>query len=363
MHPYKDLPLENFWKPAITQKLWSDVDFKTDAAFSISPSDKIATAGSCFAQHIARRLPELGLTHHVAEPPPIIMQPARAEALQYGQFSARYGNIYTARQLRQLIEFAFGARERTLMFERVANGWADLLRPGIDAASFQSEHDLMCDREFHLDRVKAMFEEASIFVFTLGLTETWYDEPTGIVFPSCPGTRTGTYNPERHKFINAGVGEIVDDLRWCIEFIATINPSLKWIFTVSPVALAATATKQNVLVATSASKAILRVAAGQICDRYERCDYFPSFEIVASAASFGQFLDTDLRNISPRGVDLVMRNFQKAYLEASPASNTAEKPVTPVDDPEAKRAALVLAAVEHECDEAFNDPGRSKRTG
>ena len=48
-----------------------------------------------------------------------------------------------------------------------------------------------------------------------------------------------------------------------------------------------------------------RAAVDEIRSTYVNCEYFPSFEITVSAATFGQFLDSDLRSISPRGVKLV----------------------------------------------------------
>ena len=74
----------------------------------ITPDTKIATAGSCFAQHIARHLRNSGFNHFVVEPGhPIISASVRAKN-NYGLFSARYGNIYTSRQLLQLFQRAFG---------------------------------------------------------------------------------------------------------------------------------------------------------------------------------------------------------------------------------------------------------------
>ena len=350
MHPYKNFPDNNFWKKSVASKVYSDIDFNPSVKFKINSIDKIATAGSCFAQHIAVNLKNLGLSHFIAENPPSIITAERAAALGYGQFSARYGNIYTARQLRQLIEFAFNLRSRITIADDSHTGWIDLLRPGVDVEGHESLHELKCDRSFHLDSVKNLFSETDFFVFTLGLTEAWYDEESKIVFPVCPGTKSGKFDPNKHKFINFSVMEVIEDLKWCIDFIAQINPRLKWIFTVSPVALSATATNKNVLVATAASKAILRAAAEEIVNYYENCDYFPSFEITTSPPSFGQFLDSDLREISMRGVHLVMRIFQKSFV------NTSNQSIPISTSIEEAREHQIISAIKAECEEALNDP-------
>ena len=54
----------------------------------------------------------------------------------------------------------------------------------------------------HLDCVLAAFRQASVFVFTLGLTEAWVSRADGAVFPACPGTVAGSFDAGRHHFHN-----------------------------------------------------------------------------------------------------------------------------------------------------------------
>lgn len=353
MHPYEGLPPERFWREAVADHIWSDVDFLAEPKFKLEASDRIATAGSCFAQHIAKKLGHLGLTHFVTEQPPHVLSVRRRDELQYGVFSARYGNVYTARQLRQLIEFAFSLREPSGLYAQEKSGWFDLLRPGVQPHGYDTVHDLECDRTFHLDCVRRLFLEADCFVFTLGLTEAWYDAGCGSVFPVCPGTRFGKFDAHAHRFVNFTFQSVCEDLEWCIDFTGRRNPRLKWIFTVSPVALAATATKRHVLIANSASKSILRAVTDEVSARHPNCEYFPSYEICASSANFGQFLDSDLRGISPRGVQLVMRVFRRAF-HANLASDSVQAEAAP--DTGHVLSAKILAATAAECDEVFNDP-------
>jgi hypothetical protein len=67
--------------------------------FDISPTDRIATAGSCFAQHIATHLRQRGYNILDVEPPVPGMSRETAHKFGYALYSARYGNIYTSRQL------------------------------------------------------------------------------------------------------------------------------------------------------------------------------------------------------------------------------------------------------------------------
>ena len=344
-HPYENLPAQAFWRKTVSAQAWAQLAFKPTTKFKLTPSLKIATAGSCFAQHMAKRLESFGLSHWVVEQAPAGIAPERARELQYGVFSARYANVYTVRQLRQLIEFAFGLRtdESPVLTEK--GRFFDGLRPRIQAGGYDTLADLRADRTWHLAQVRRLFTECDVFVFTLGLTEAWVEQGSGIVFPVCPGTAAGEFDPARHGFVNFEYPEILADLEWVREFVAGVNPGMRWIVTVSPVPLVATATQHPVVVASSYSKAVLRAVAGRFADSHEGVEYFPSFEIISSAQSFGQYLEGDLREVSPRGVDHVMRQFSAAFVEAGDRMAQAEPSI----------AAQAAAAAQVECEELLND--------
>lgn len=346
-HPYADLPPERYWRRSVSAQAWANLDFKPSTRFRLQPQQRIATAGSCFAQHIARHLSGFGLTHWLAEPPPAFVSAERARALQYGLFSARYGNVYTVRQLRQLIEFAFGLREptRSPVLRDEAGRCFDGLRPRVQPQGYGSEDELRADRAHHLGCVRRLFEQAQVFVFTLGLTEAWFERDSGIVFPVCPGTAAGQFDAQAHAFVNFDYPAVLDDLAWVHAFVREVNPALRWILTVSPVPLVATATAQPVLLASSHAKAVLRAAAGAFVAERENTEYFPSYEIIASAQSFGQYLEGDLREVSPRGVAHVMREFART-LVAGAAAAAAPAPAPDL-------AAQVAAAAQLECEELF----------
>ena len=52
-HPYKKLPDHCFWRRSHDVELIDEIDPAVSAAFRITQEDRVAAAGSCFAQHIA----------------------------------------------------------------------------------------------------------------------------------------------------------------------------------------------------------------------------------------------------------------------------------------------------------------------
>ena len=96
-----------------------------------------------------------------------------------------------------------------------------------------------------------------------------------------------------------------------MSLLKSVNPEAKVILTVSPVPLIATASENHVLVSTSYSKSVLRVAAEKISQDNADVSYFPSYEIITGSFSQGRYFADDLRNVTEEGVQHVMRTFFK----------------------------------------------------
>lgn len=310
-HPYRNLPAYNRWSRAVAEPDYPSVNPVASFPFKIAPEDKVATAGSCFAQHIARRLKASGYNYFVTEPGHALASERLAESFNYRIFSARYANLYTTRQLVQLIERAYGEREPADGYWSLPNGrFVDPLRPTIEPNGFSSLSELEADRVQHLASVRKMFEELDVFVFTLGLTEAWIDKHDGTVFPICPGVAGGTFDPDRHMFHNFSVSEVMEDMHNAIGRILEVNPSARFVLTVSPVPLVATAEDRHVLVSTTYSKSVLRVACDEMARVFaERVGYFPSYEIITGSFNRGRYFGDDLRSVTEEGVNHVMRVF------------------------------------------------------
>lgn len=354
MHPYTHLPDRSFWRRHVANTAWRDVPFMDEPKFTLRRSDKLATAGSCFAQHITRHMRRVGLEPFVVEAAHSFLQFGSPEVLEsYGQFSARYGNVYTARQCLEMLRQAAGTMPVVNDLVEEDQRWFDLLRPGILSKGFGSREEALADRGYHLHCVRRMFETTDVFVLTLGLTECWQNVSLGYTYPVCPGTVRGSYQPAEHRFHNFSCTEVVADLEALINEARALNPALRFIFTVSPVPLVATQSGENVLVASSYSKAVLRAAVGEVVARHPCAQYFPSYEIISQPASFGQYLASDLREVTDRGVGHVMSCFLKAlYPQLEDARLTANSPVALSHAPS---VAIADSEPPPACEEIFYD--------
>lgn len=360
-NPYRGLPPHHFWRSAVAEPDPTAVDPIVAPGFTIGRSDRIATAGSCFAQHISRRLQESGYHYLVTEREPVHRFAADEN---YGTFTARFGNIYSMRQLLQLFRRAYATFVPRDAYWMRADGRAiDPFRPAIQAAGFASADEVMHERDAHLRAVREMFETCDVFVFTLGLTEAWVAAADGAVFPLAPGTVAGGIDPADYRFHNFTVAEMEADLAQFVTYLRGVNPLVRIILTVSPVPLIATYEPRHVLVSTTYSKAALRVVAEQIVRRFDAVDYFPSYEMITGPHSRGAYYGDDLREIRAEGVSYVMRHFARHYLcddaDGRPVRMIAAD--APARDIRAAQEAIIAETAAIICDE--EEIERSLRPG
>ena len=66
-NPYRSLPAHHFWRKAVSSVERHLLDPVVEPKFVISGTDRVATAGSCFAQHISRRLQAIEFNYYVTE--------------------------------------------------------------------------------------------------------------------------------------------------------------------------------------------------------------------------------------------------------------------------------------------------------
>jgi hypothetical protein len=326
--PYASIPDYQKWTVVSDAADRSALSPQGPVKFTLPRHAKIASAGSCFGQRLAERLPGLGLDCLVAEP-------------AGAPFSARWGTIYNVRHLQQLLERAL---ERFAPLERAwltAEGrFIDPFRPSVEPAGFSALEALEEDRRRHLAAVRQLFTELDLFIFTLGLTEYWSDVRDGAVFPMCPGRGRGVFDSERYVHRNADVAETCAALDGFIALLGEINPGARVVLTVSPVPIAATLAPMHVVRASVLTKSILKVAAETAAAKHDTVDYFATYDLVTANLGGETLYAADGRHVVDAVADRVTRLFAATYfgLGDAPQPATADETAR-------------LAAVAGDCDE------------
>lgn len=305
-NPYSAKTEKQFWRTAVADVPVEQVAPLPSKRFAFVRGESIATAGSCFAQNVARYLVDMPDVNFLQPEPNDADQPA---------YSARYGNIYTVSQLNQLFLEAFNMSEvPPLAVKRADGSWVDGFRPTIFKEGFVTPEEVRTAREEHLSAVRKMFEECSVFIFTLGLVEGWgvaeglftVPMPLALVSddPSTPSChfRLFTYD------------EILSTLQCFVSQLKLVNPAVKIILTVSPVPLTATYTDEHVLTASVLGKSVLRAVCAAMETAYDDVFYFPSFEIISSHFNNGKYYSRNKRSVTDEGIEHVMRIFRDTYM-------------------------------------------------
>tara|TARA_R110001583_G_scaffold158168_1_gene310091 strand:- start:985 stop:2055 length:1071 start_codon:yes stop_codon:yes gene_type:complete len=309
MNPYENLPDKAFWKLAVANKHMFNISDLWTPKFNIQPKNKVATYGSCFAQHIGKALQNRDFNWFITENAPFACSVALAKKYNYGVFSARTGNIYTTSLLKQWTEWALGKKNIPEEVWEKNGRYFDPFRPRVEPNGFESVEEVKHSQSQTIQSFKESIEHSDYFVFTLGLTESWSNIDGNYEYPMCPGTIAGEFNQDKHKFSNQHFNQIINNLSQTMELMRDVNPDLKFILTVSPVPLTATKSGKHVAVATMASKSILRAVADQLSTNRGYVDYFPSYEIINSPIFKGVFFEPNQRSVHPFGVKFVMDNF------------------------------------------------------
>jgi hypothetical protein len=192
-----------------------------------------------------------------------------------------------------------------------------------------------------------------LFIFTLGLTESWIDKNNGTIFPTAPGVIAGVYEPEVFIFKNFQYNEILTDFyqfRKLILSKQTKEAKTKFLLTVSPVPLTATASNEHALLANTYSKSVLRAVAGELSIQNPDIDYFPSYEIISNPWANASFYENNQRSIKEESVKLVMNTFFQEHL-----LNDDKKPNSPPPLPTTKKIETPIESNNLICEEEILD--------
>lgn len=309
--PYSSMAPSAFWRSSVAEAGLFGLSDLWTSSWSLPKNAAFATYGSCFAQHISRALVSRKMNWLNTERAPGRTTAALAKKYNYGVFSSRTGNIYTAAQMHKWARLAadLDPIDSVELWADDNGRIYDMLRPKIEPTGCQDEGKARLSLESTRRAFLSSIEKADVFVFTLGLTEGWFNKKTNQTYTLCPGTAVGTFDADQHAFKNYSYPEIRVDLEASFDLMRRLNPNLNILLTVSPVPLVATASNNHVLVATQYSKSVLRAVAGDLAQSNAHIDYFPSYEIIASPPSRGVFFEPDMRSVAPQGVDYVMSHF------------------------------------------------------
>ena len=284
------------------------LELSIEPRFRLAPETRYYCIGSCFARHVERALIRAG-----------------SEVLSG---ALRLPDSIDAKSLTP--------RDPSTKFNTFSmNRMIDLARPGSeDETDFLVElrpgefwnPQLHSQQTFGLEQARALhasfcenvrrIAEADCIIITLGLTEYWFDQETGMPLNNSPLDWRHARRTGRFVFRNSGFAENMAQLREMIGKIRAIGkPGVRVVVTVSPVPLQFTFENRDILVVNTWSKSVLRAVCGELVAEDPDIDYFPSYELVLLSPA-DQVWHHDRRHVNEPFVRRVMEVFKSSYMTA-----------------------------------------------
>ncbi|MBQ0748922.1 MAG: GSCFA domain-containing protein [Roseovarius sp.] len=274
--------------------------------FKIARDSRVYTIGSCFARNVEQFLVREGVdvptTQIKIDPEVYVSRPRFANTI----LNKYNPNSMAAEILRGIGDLEYPDRGI------IALSPENYFDPQASHTGLMSRSQVDRVRD-ELDRASKVIHDCKVFLFTLGLTETWFDRDTGIAFNQI---NPGLMRPIRDRlgFKNVNVYETVETLSHAFSRLKECVPDAKVVITVSPVPLLNTFTSHDVVMANTYSKATLRCAAQMLAELHDYVDYFPSYEMVANSNRAFSW-EKDQAHVSDAVVAKVIEAFLARYLD------------------------------------------------
>lgn len=302
--------------------------------FALSGQERIFCIGSCFAREIENALVTLGFdVLSILKGLPRSPNRSRPDRAMF--------NKYNVASILTELRWALGEGAPYRHDEVLLGAPGDLLLQDFQLAGADYAEEPGFAKAFReaFNGAFAAIRQADVVVLTLGLSEVWKDLRTGLYLNNAPSEHLVAAYPGRfelHVFDHALTLAMLEQIDRLLA--AHLRPGYRLMITVSPVPLWSTFREQDVLVANSYSKAVLRAAVEPFCAVRDHASYFPSYEFALLSNPLTVWRRDDFRHVDPVFVDYIMASVLAQFGGSGGGS------VQPEEAREAARAVLLRQA-------------------
>ena len=244
--------------------------------------ERILAVGSCFAEEIARRL-AASKFHIVINPSGVLFNPASI---------ARAMERWSREELFDREEVRCSVVDGQRWFHYDLHG----------SFSEASPEALLRRAESALRAGSQALREADRVLVTFGTAWVYELRETGCVVANCHRQPRDLFTRRR-----LSVEEIV--AQWSLLIEGPLRGK-QVLMTLSPIRHLADGAEEN-----SLSKATLRLAIAELCDRFPEVEYFPAYELLMDDLRDYRFYGEDLVHPSSQAADYVWEKFAEAALD------------------------------------------------
>ncbi len=176
-----------------------------------------------------------------------------------------------------------------------------------------SKEQIITDLNNAISRTSTQVNTASHIIITLGTAWVYRKTSSNKVVANCHKVPQSNFTKEL-----LSVEEVVESLKRVITFVQSVNPTVQFIFTVSPIRHLKDGFLEN-----QRSKAHLIAAIHQVLNE-DRVSYFPSYELMMDELRDYRFYAKDMIHPNETGIEYIWEKFVEVWL-ASNTSSTMKK--------------------------------------
>lgn len=247
----------------------------------IDHTQRIYCAGSCFAEHIGKRLGEY-LFPSLTNPAGILFHPLAIET----------SLLYATGQLSW-------TEDSLTEWQGVWYCWDHH-----SVISNVSREQLISSIKQVHQASAAFLDQTDICIITLGTAWVYEHKGTGKIVANCHKHPGDLFTKKL-----LGIDEVTSSLMRSVQLLKSSRPNIRFLFTVSPVRHLKDGFHENQL-----SKSILLLAIQAVVESASDVYYFPSYEFMMDDLRDYRFYNPDMVHPSDMAVQYIWEAFQKTYM-------------------------------------------------
>lgn len=260
---------------------------KTDieaSSFSLNHEGKVMLVGSCFADEMGRRL---------------MRDKFRVRTNPFGVL---YNPMSIAAHLLRCVSLPdYASKDHELFEDTNQSRWLSWMHASEFSAS--NREDLVALLNATQQTASEWLRTCSILIVTLGTAMVYRLKDTDMLVANCHKQPDALFKRSR-----LSAYDIVDAWRPVLQLLRSVNPTLKVVFTVSPIRH-----KRDGLHGNNLSKAELLLACDALCEE-EGVGYFPSYELLVDELRDYRFYAPDMVHPTEQAADYIYERFTTTYV-------------------------------------------------
>ena len=283
--------------------------------FKMQREDKIFAIGSCFARGV-----ELAL---IGQKMDVLSRTAEFDSFpsMNGELPLGFTNKYNTCSIYNELCWALEPAAEFPRHSLVDLGNGIFYDPHTNPALQLTDLEQTIHRREIMQMVTRRISQCRVVIITLGLVEVWRDNTANVFINRLIPGMLSSY-PDRYELHLTSFVENLLNLERIHGLLSQFgHQDVQIVVTVSPVPLQATFSGEDVVIANTHSKSLLRAVAQEWATSHENVHYFPSYEIVQNSDRSLTW-EEDMRHVKGEVVRHIMSLFLHNYFSGLPVTSS-----------------------------------------